>query len=176
MKTSLFFLMILLLLSACSSKKIVHKMPAQNIVTLESHTKTPKKEISSYNLRNKTPITLALIDEYDKWYETPYVYGGDSFDGVDCSAFVQSVFMDAFRVRVPRTTHHQAQIGYEVTSNAREAGDIVLFKTGVSSRHSGIYIERGNFMHTSTTKGVTISNLNNPYWKNAYWQTRRILP
>jgi len=84
--------------------------------------------------------------------------------------------MDAFRVRVPRTTKEQAKSGYETSKDEIKAGDVVLFKTGWNSRHSGVYLERGNFMHTSKKHGVTISNLNNPYWKNNYWQTRRVLP
>jgi len=160
----------LLLLSGCSSKTT-----PKHRVTLERYTKPQKAETPSYILKNKTPITLALLDEYEKWRGTPYCYGGESSDGIDCSAFVQSVYADAFGVRVPRTTKNQAKTGYEVPLQNRDAGDILLFKTGWSSRHSGIYLERGNFMHVSTKHGVTISNLNNPYWKDVYWQTRRVL-
>jgi probable lipoprotein NlpC len=170
MRFFLLSLATLLLLSGCSSKKT-----PQHIVSLEPYTKVQKPETPSYTLHNKTPITLALLGEYEKWRGTPYCYGGDSRDGVDCSAFVQAVYADAFGVKVPRTTKNQAKKGYKIPLQNRDAGDIILFKTGWSSRHSGIYLERGNFMHASKKNGVTISNLNNPYWKNAYWQTRRVL-
>lgn len=158
-------------MSGCSSR-----VAPQHIVSLEKYSTPQKPEIPTYNLQNKTPITLALLDEYEKWKGAPYCYGGDSVDGVDCSAFVQSVYLDGFGMRVPRTTKKQAKTGYEVALKERDAGDIILFKTGWDTRHSGIYLERGNFMHVSTKHGVTISNLNNPYWKNVYWQTRRVLP
>lgn len=171
MKLLLFCLLTALFMGGCSSKKSsIHK------VTLHKYEKPPQDEKAEYQLKNRTPITLALLEEYKKWKGTPFCYGGESSDGIDCSAFVQSMFMDALRLRVPRSTKGQAQSGYKTSRAKIEAGDIVLFKTGWSSRHSGIYLERGNFMHASTKHGVTISNLNNPYWKNSYWQTRRVLP
>lgn len=171
MKYFLFFLIIALFISGCSSKK-----SSPRIVTLHKYKKPLKQEKPSYNLKKKTPITLALLQEYEKWRGTPFSYGGNTLHGIDCSAFVQSIFRDAFRMRVPRTTKGQAKSGYQTSKSKIQAGDIVLFKTGWDSRHSGIYLEKGNFMHASTKHGVTISNLNNPYWKQKYWQTRRVLP
>jgi len=174
MKTFAALLSVLLFVSGCSSKKPPSKSP-EHIATLTKYTKPQKAETPSYILKNKTPITLALLDEYEKWRGVPYAYGGNSLNGVDCSAFVQSVYADAFGLKVPRSTINQAKSGYEVTLKERDAGDILLFKTGWDTRHSGIYLERGNFMHVSSKRGVSISNINNPYWKNAYWQTRRVL-
>lgn len=174
MKTLVALLSVLLFVSGCSSKKPVSK-PSSHIATLTEYTEVSKEETPSYILKNKTPITLALLDEYEKWKGVRYSYGGNSLRGIDCSAFVQSVYADAFGIKVPRTTSKQAQTGYEVSLQERNAGDILLFKTSWNTRHSGIYLERGNFMHVSTKRGVSISNINNPYWKSAYWQTRRVL-
>ncbi len=171
----LFLFVSLLLLSGCSSRgKGAYQRPHK--VTLHPYAKPPKEETPSYHLQNKNSITLALYDEYKKWKGTPYLYGGNSLSGVDCSALVQSVYVDAFGVRVPRTVKEQAKRGYYVAKNEIREGDLVCFKTGWSTLHSGIYLEKGNFMHASSKHGVTISNLNNPYWREKYWQTRRILP
>lgn len=158
----------ILLFSGCSSKSPAPK----SSVKLKPYKQT---KTLPYKLKKKTPITLALYDQYKKWYKTPYKYGGETCYGVDCSALVQLVYKDAFGVKIPRSTKLQEDIGYFVKQQKLRAGDLILFKTGSSKRHSGIYIESGNFLHTSTKYGVTVSNLNNPYWREKYWQARRVL-
>lgn len=162
MKLFFILLTLLLVVSGCSTK-VSYKKPAKN-------------ETPPYSLKNKTSISVALYEEYAKWHKTPYRLGGNSFRGVDCSSLVQSIYRDAFKISVPRTTKEQAKIGYKVSKVSLKEGDLVLFKTGYNVRHSGVYLERGNFINASTSYGVTISNLNNPYWKSKYWQSRRVLP
>lgn len=171
MKRLVFALLcIVSLLTGCSTKK-AH--PA-HIVTLTPE-KHPKVEYFPYTPSKHNAIIDALYEEYKKWYGTPYCYGGTTTQGVDCSALVQSVYNDAFGIHVPRTTEQQATIGTFVAKKTLREGDLVLFKTGWRTRHSGIYIEGGNFLHTSSKHGVTVSNLHNPYWRNVYWQARRVL-
>jgi len=59
-------------------------------------------------------------------------------------------------------------------NKALRAGDMVFFKTGIFTRHVGMYIDKGNFLHVSSSKGVTISSLEDPYWASAYWKAQRI--
>ena len=142
------------------------------------YTKTRKsKDKKSYYKKKvyKTSVQKALYIEYKKWYRTNYQYGGDDLNGVDCSAFVQAVYRDAFGIHLPRTTKYQANSGRRVDRRYAKVGDLVLFKTGYNTRHAGIIIEKGKFMHASTSRGVTISELNNPYYKRRYWQIRRVL-
>jgi cell wall-associated NlpC family hydrolase len=54
-------------------------------------------------------------------------------------------------------------------------GDLVFFKTGLAKRHVGIYIGKGQFIHASTSRGVTRSRLNSPYWSKHYWKSVRVL-
>ncbi|QOP40490.1 C40 family peptidase [Sulfurimonas marina] len=166
----LFVVTSLLLLSGCSGKSPQTKEYA----TLTPYSPSPKQELS-YKLRNKNPVTLTIYEQYKKWVNTPYKYGGTTCYGIDCSSLVQQVYKDGFGLNIPRDTKHQAKVGTFVKKPAIKEGDLLLFKTGYSSRHSGVYLEAGNFLHTSTKHGVTISNLNNPYWREKYWQARRIL-
>ena len=163
MKLLLLALTALLLLSGCSSKKV------------SKPTHKTKKRAAKVKLTGNW-INKALIKEYAKWDGTPYKYGGTSHRGVDCSSLMQILYRDAFGLQIPRTTAHQAKIGYQVNKSTSREGDLVFFKTGYNSRHSGIIIEKGKFIHSSTKYGVMISSLNNPYWRSKYWQTRRILP
>ena len=61
-----------------------------------------------------------------------------------------------------------------VNLNGLQAGDLVFFKTGILGKHVGIYVQGGEFLHASTTKGVMVSNLSDPYWSSHYWKTVRI--
>ena len=171
MKLLLFVLSLLFFLSGCSTKGVKAYKP-QIKISKTSSTK-PKP---SYKPKKKNWVTSALYKEYKKWYKTPYKYGGTNFNGVDCSSFIQNVYFDAFKIRLPRTTKDQAKKGYFVKRPHLREGDLIFFKTPYNVRHTGIIIEKDKFIHASTKHGVTISSLHNPYWKDKYWQSRRILP
>lgn len=170
MKLLLLVLVSFLLFNGCSSKN----QASTNYVKLQPYTPPPKEDLP-YKLHNLNPITITIYEEYKKWFNTPYKYGGTTCNGIDCSALVQIVFQEGFGVKIPRSTKQQAKTGYFIEKSAIKEGDLLLFKTGYRTRHSGVYLEAGNFLHTSTKHGVTISNLNNPYWRAKYWQARRVL-
>ena len=166
MKPLLLVLIALLLLSGCSTRKV--SKPTYKA-------KKTTKISSSKNKQSGSWINVALSKEYSKWNGVPYKYGGTSRKGVDCSSLMQILYRDAFSLKIPRTTKNQAKIGHQVNKNSSREGDLVFFKTGYNTRHSGILIGKGKFIHSSTKYGVIISSLNNPYWKSKYWQTRRVL-
>lgn len=122
-----------------------------------------------------TRLKKALHRVYNRWHGTPYRYGGQSRDGVDCSSFVRQAIDTVESHELPRTTVEQAQAGVSIPRSHLETSDLVFFKTGNLSHHVGIYLGEGRFMHASTNQGVTISRLDNVYWRNHYWQSRRIL-
>lgn len=115
-----------------------------------------------------------LNGAYQKWAGTPYQLGGTTHSGMDCSGLVYMVFVEEFGTYLPRTTEAQVALGKRINKSQLRAGDLVFFKTGYRSRHVGIYLSNNQFLHASTSKGVIISDLNNPYWADAYWQARRI--
>ncbi len=168
MKLFLLILTAIFLLSGCSSKK-VSKPSYKAKKTTKQNSYSKKKQSGSW-------INRALTKEYAKWDGVPYKYGGTSRKGVDCSSLMQILYKDAFGLKIPRTTKSQAKIGYQIKKKSSREGDLVFFKTGWNTRHSGVLIEKGKFIHSSTKYGVIISSLNNPYWKSKYWQTRRVLP
>ncbi len=167
MKLFLLLLTALLLLSGCSSKKT--STPTYKAKKTKNRTYAQKKHGSNW-------INRALSKEYAKWDGVPYKYGGTSLRGVDCSSLMQIIYRDAFGLKIPRTTKNQAKTGYQINKNSSREGDLVFFKTGWNTRHSGIILDKDKFIHSSTKYGVITSSLNNPYWKSKYWQTRRVLP
>ena len=122
----------------------------------------------------KHNLNADLYDFYAKWEGVRYKLGGESMTGIDCSAFIQKAFEEKLALEMPRTTLLQAKVGKEVSKNELELGDLVFFKTG-KTKHVGIYMENGKFMHASTSYGVTISDLDNSYFAKNYWIAQRII-
>ncbi|WP_368029101.1 NlpC/P60 family protein [Arcobacter sp. s6] len=122
----------------------------------------------------KHNLNSDLYDFYAKWEGVRYKLGGESMTGIDCSAFIQKAFEEKLALEMPRTTLLQAKVGKEVSKDELEVGDLVFFKTG-KTKHVGIYMENGKFMHASTSNGVTISDLDNSYFAKNYWKAKRIL-
>ncbi|WP_251976805.1 C40 family peptidase [Salinicola avicenniae] len=120
-----------------------------------------------------TVIREALLDEHERWVGTPYVLGGESRRGIDCSALMQHVFGEAFAVDLPRTTDQQVLEGSRVARDQLKSGDLVFFRPPGLYNHVGVYVGDGYFLHASASQGVKLSRLDNVYWKRYYWQARR---
>jgi cell wall-associated NlpC family hydrolase len=151
-------------LSACSSAP---KENPQARVNIEQINRT----INSTQSKEKSE---QLFKFYSIWHQTPYRLGGTNQNGIDCSAFVQRAYQQVFEHPIPRTTAQQIKVGHKVDYNQRQFGDLVFFKTGINTRHVGIYVEDNSFMHVSTSRGVMISRLDSPYWADAFWHVRRL--
>lgn len=121
----------------------------------------------------ENPLHDKLYQQYKEWHGTRYRMGGLSKSGVDCSGFVYRTFHDRLGMQLPRNTWYQSREGKDVSRNQLQTGDLVFFRTG-RTNHVGIYMEDGNFMHSSTRTGVRISSLMNPYWKRTYWKAKRL--
>lgn len=117
----------------------------------------------------------ALSRHYKAWASTAYKLGGLSKAGIDCSGFVHVTYRDVFNKKLPRSTKLLANTGKTVTQKSLKFGDLVFFKTGRKQRHVGIYINNGQFIHASSSRGVMQSSLRSNYWSQHYWKAKRIL-
>ena len=124
--------------------------------------------------RSDRVVRNRLDKAYSDWKGTKYVLGGTSSRGIDCSAFIQVVFKDYLNAELPRTTREQMQEGQSVKKRNIKIGDMVFFRTGRDTYHVGVMINGEQFLHASTSNGVTISNLQNQYWQSTYLTTRRL--
>jgi cell wall-associated NlpC family hydrolase len=140
----------------------------------------PVKETPAYatgpriDLANSARVRQQLYAQYRQWKGTRYEVGGLSRRGIDCSGFMYVTFKSKLGVVLPRSTELQAELGRGVSRNELRPGDLVFFRTGMFVRHVGVYLERGRFLHASTSHGVMISELGDIYWKPRYWKARRI--
>lgn len=102
----------------------------------------------------------------------PYVYGGTSPSGFDCSGFTSYVYRH-FGVSLNRTAADQAFNGTSVSKSSLQPGDLVLF--GSPIYHVGIYIGGGRMVHAANkTRGVTTDTINSGYYLTNYVGARRI--
>lgn len=115
-----------------------------------------------------------LLEHVDEWYGTRYRYGGTTKSGIDCSAFVQAVYLSAFAVSLPRTARDQYRMSRIISATEMKTGDLVFFNTTGGISHVGIYLQNNKFIHASTSYGVTVSDMYDPYYLKRFIGTGRI--
>ncbi|MGK2861644.1 MAG: C40 family peptidase [Chitinophagaceae bacterium] len=115
-----------------------------------------------------------LLEYVDEWYGTRYRYGGTTKKGIDCSAFVQSIYISAFTVSLPRTAREQYRFSNIISATEMKTGDLVFFNTTGGVSHVGIYLQNNKFVHASVAYGVTISDMFDPYYLKRFIGIGRI--
>lgn len=124
---------------------------------------------------NTSPRAVALIQEAFTYLGVPYVWGGETRRGLDCSAFVRSVF-ESQGFSLPRVAADQATVGQLVSWNDLQAGDRLYFDMGNKGRvsHTGLYLGNGYFIHASTNHGhVDVDSILKPNYYKALVCARR---
>jgi cell wall-associated NlpC family hydrolase len=141
-------------------------------VGLEGRAPTPRSDIAAAPQTVGIPAQNPIVREAMSFLGVPYVWGGASPSGFDCSGFVQYVFRQMGR-SVPRTADVQFANGYPVTSP--EPGDLVFFQTyDWGASHVGIYLGNGYFINASRPD-VHISNFGSSYFRSRYLGARRFV-
>lgn len=126
--------------------------------------------------RGSSYINRRIISAAMQYIGVPYVFGGTSpIYGFDCSGYVQYVFAQA-GISLPRTADVQYEVGTPVSISELIPGDAVFFTTYTyGASHVGIYVGDGNFIHASSSRGVTISSLSSSYYSTHYIGARRMV-
>ena len=124
---------------------------------------------------SRAQVYQKLMDQFKSWQGTAYRLGGSSKRGIDCSGFVQVTYYEKIGIHLPRTTHELSETGIGISRSGVAIGDLILFKTGFFSRHVGIYIGNGRFIHASKSDGVILSRLDDEYWSDRFWTARRVI-
>lgn len=103
----------------------------------------------------------------EQWLGVPYRYGGNSREGVDCSALVKHIYRAAYGIELPRTARAQMEKGRRVREAWLKRGDLLFFNNsrlgGVE--HVAFYLGQGRFVHASVQKGVVVEALSSYYKK-----------
>lgn len=113
-----------------------------------------------------------VVNEAMKYIGVPYVWGGKSPSGFDCSGLVQYVFSKALNMNVPAPTTNQERLGTEVSLNNLKPGDLLFYGSRGSTYHVGIYIGNGQMIH-APKPGETVTVLDIKWWSPDF--ARRVI-
>ena len=119
----------------------------------------------------------ALVSEARKWIGTPYVYGGHSRKGADCSGFLMEVVRECAGISLPRSSRDQQAYCHPIDREYLAVGDLVFFssrRSGGRVSHVGMYIGEGRMIHASSSRGVVEDDLASQYFITYYKGAGRV--
>ena len=150
-------LLAVLLLASCGTSRRAGSEAAQR-----------EKLSNQLGVRVTQKDNLKLYTEVVSWLGTPYRGGGQTRRGTDCSGFTSQVYKTVYKQSLQRTTSGQLSQCKKVGKGSLKEGDLVFFSTARgrkrSPTHVGIYLKSGCFIHASSSKGVIVSKLSEPYY------------
>ena len=152
----------LLLSTSCKSKKILTDASKSRPVVSGSLT---ERYASLLNVNEKELNNEKLYRFIDSWIGVPHRSGGMDKKGVDCSGFTSILEKEIYSRSVPRTSRSMAEIVKRKYEEDLKEGDLVFFDfQGQKFSHVGVYLHNNKFVHASTSKGVIISDLKDPWY------------
>ncbi len=164
-QTGLRIKILLICLTALSSCKTKHPSTVRNY---------DRKELSQlYGFRISNKDNLNLYREAAIWLNTPHCDGGTGKGCIDCSYFVFLIYREVYHREVARNSGDiLEQNCKKINKRNLQEGDLVFFSTIKSRKnpvsHVGIYLKEGNFVHTSTSRGVMVNNLDEDYYRKTW--------
>ncbi len=172
MKKLFYYLLLLsIILSSCGGTKKSSAISSGKT----KKTSSTKKRVNTKRKKIKSIVSYAKMFE-----GTRYKYGGTTKKGMDCSGLVYTSFKKG-EIVLPRTSRAMATQGTKISIKNVAVGDLLFFRTNKNKNvinHVGLVIQAGErieFIHSSVSKGVTISSLDERYWNNCFAQVRRVL-
>ena len=164
-KVSILFVMATLSLTGCRTSKD----------TLITRRVNRAEQTLGLSITKKDYMPLFLVAS--DWIGVPYLAGGTTMRGVDCSGLACTLYDDLFHTRLSRTAEDMYDNDCRKirrTSNL-ENGDLVFFKTEGSRKinHVGIYLKDNLFIHATTSNGVRIDNLKDEYYSKCFYRGGR---
>ena len=175
------FLILVLSLTSCGAKKTLP-------VSSEDEMKRQKQEYAALpdfvDIEEEPEISreeFSIIDHALQFLGTKYKYGGASPEGMDCSGLVYTAYL-AKEIALPRSSRDMALLGDQMDLKQVKIGDLLFFQTDRRKKvinHVGLVVElEGDqiyFIHSSTSRGVIVSALDENYWRDHFVMARRIL-
>ncbi|MDF9828898.1 lipoprotein Spr [Parabacteroides sp. PF5-6] len=162
---TLWLCLMFFLFASCGSKK--------QAVVLPADFKGPKELSRLYGVKITPNDNIYLYNEGSRWLGVPHRLGGNTKKGVDCSGFVAIIYREVYGKQLARSSADMLKHNVKKVGRSRlQEGDLVFFRTDGSRKktpnHVGIYLKNGRFIHTSTSRGVMVSSLSEPYFTRSF--------
>jgi len=156
---------LLSVLAGCSATRTTSK-PADSSV---SGTTTRQIQHEFAKKLEVSPSEITQINLYNyinDWLGVKHRLGGNSKSGIDCSAFAGNLYREIYQINLPRTSADMAKEIKPTKKHKLKEGDLVFFSFGKKRiDHVGIYLKNDRFVHVSSSKGVIISKLSDPWYE-----------
>jgi cell wall-associated NlpC family hydrolase len=176
--------LIILFFAACQTRKrevtgvlVEHSKPA-------GKKKSPPQQPVSNGVadwQQKIGISSRQVPEnklysfINDWYGVPYRYGGCQKSGVDCSCFTSLLCETVYGMKLARTADQMFRECELITPEQAQEGDLYFFRmNGKTVTHVGVCVKDNYFIHSSTSKGVILSSLGEPYYKKYFYSAGRV--
>lgn len=161
-------------LSSCHSSHTAARGQKTALSKITSHKHAAPKQHD--NIAKPDAHGSKLLEEAYDWLGTPYLYGGNDRNGVDCSGFVLQVYLNAECISLPRTSAQQAEWCQRADTAALEVGDLVFFAVSDPARvnHVGMYVGDGKMIHASSSRGVVIDPMDGAFWRKHLHSAGRV--
>lgn len=174
-------LLLIISLTSCGARKGIESSPK-----VVEDKNTGYAELPDFiDLTDEIPEDLDLetfniIDHALQFLGTKYKYGGTTPDGMDCSGLIYTCFLQN-NIELPRSSRDMARLGEKLDLPEVRLGDLLFFITDRRKKninHVGLVVELDPdnifFIHSSTSRGVIVSTLNENYWRQHFVMARRI--
>ena len=141
--------------------------------------KQSNKVYGSLGLKKDRKDNAALYKEGASWLHVPHVDGGTSHNGTDCSFLVHHIYKTVYHKTLERNSAAMLNKNcIRISKDKLREGDLVFFDTlgrkGTNVTHVGIYLKDHKFLHTSTSKGVIVSDLDEDYYRKTWVSGGRV--
>ena len=168
-KLLLIFTISSLMISCGSSKNVTTYKKSKNVTNKVTNSTT------------KPTIADKIVWTAVSYKGVPYKYGGMTKRGMDCSGLIHTSFKQR-KVQIPRTSREMYAKSYDISLRKVKRGDLLFFKTSRKRgkiNHVGLVTSVKNggihFIHSTSSRGVIVTSLDNDYWRKAFFKAKRIL-
>jgi cell wall-associated NlpC family hydrolase len=183
------FLLLFIAITSCGTGKKGKLTSKERSISVAAADNARKgNETPVENETTQTPPSYGHLTKADGIINTAltfsgvrYKFGGTTRNGMDCSGLLYVSFAE-HDIKLPRTSIHMAEEGKKIRIKDVEKGDLLFFKTSKGSKrinHVGMVVKVENdeikFIHSSTSRGVTVSSLREGFWNHAFVKATRIL-
>ncbi|SDE83801.1 C40 family peptidase [Sporomusa acidovorans] len=149
-------------------------LEADGVVGMQTYRALMGRDIPA-SRDSSTASVRRIVQTSMRYMGVPYVFGGTSPSGFDCSGFTRYIFAQS-GIYLPRMADEQFEVGRYVSYGRLQPGDLVFFSTYTSGvSHSGIYIGDGRFISATSSRGVAIDSMDSSYWGPRYIGARRVI-